>query len=279
MSISKLLGQFHKPLIMGILNLTEDSFSDGAQYLKPSVAIKHAEKLISDGADIIDIGAESTRPGAKPISAGVQWQRIKPILSAIKDKHPTQPISIDTQLAEVAAKSIALGANIINDISALRTDPAMIDLLAEHEEVSVVLMHMQGSPQTMQDSPRYDDVMGEVCAFLKERAHYAMSKGISKSRIILDPGIGFGKTAAHNLTLLAHLDELKALGYRVLLGASRKRFIDYVSASDVKHRLGGSLATTAVACLAQTDLIRVHDVQAHKQFIDLLSAISEAGGS
>lgn len=262
---------------MGILNLTEDSFSDGGYFLAPSAAIAHAEKLIKEGADLLDIGAESTRPGSKPVPVELEWQRIEPVLEALKEKHPAVIISIDTQKAEVAEKAIARGADLINDISALRYDPKMVQLLASHPQIKVILMHMQGRPETMQIEPHYADVLAEVKAFLQERADYAISQGIAQERIVIDPGIGFGKNLDHNLTLLAELESLRDLGFPVLLGASRKRFIDQLSPSPVEQRMGGSLAITMLACLSRIEFIRVHDVQLHRQFLDVLSAIYRAG--
>jgi len=267
----------HKPRIMGILNLTEDSFSDGGKYLDSQKALMEAQNMIRQGLQILDIGAESTRPGSIGVPADLQWQRISPVLSKIKELFPSIQVSIDTQSVEVAAKAITFGADIINDISALGFDPAMAELIAANPQVSVVLMHMQGTPQTMQLDPQYEDVLLEVSEYLEERANYAISKGIDPKRIIIDPGIGFGKTLEHNLQLLANLKQFKALGFPILLGASRKRFISDIYPSAADQRLGGSLATTLWACQEQIDIIRVHDVKAHRQFMDVLSAIYQAG--
>ncbi|MCB5262909.1 MAG: dihydropteroate synthase [Candidatus Cloacimonetes bacterium] len=277
MGINSSIKRFQIPQIMAVLNLTEDSFSDGGYFLDPAAAIEHATTMIQAGAQIIDIGAESTRPGAHELSAELEWQRIQPVLTELKAQNPKILISIDTQKAEVAEKAIALGADIINDISALQYDPAMAKVIATHPRIRVILMHMQGRPQSMQINPQYEDVLAEVLSFLQQRSEYASSQGIAKEQIILDPGIGFGKTLQHNLTLLAELDALSALGYPVLLGASRKSFIDTISASPANQRLGGSLATTMLACLNRADIIRVHDVQVHRQFLDVFSAILAAG--
>ncbi|MCB5252565.1 MAG: dihydropteroate synthase [Candidatus Cloacimonadaceae bacterium] len=277
MSIKNCIQRFQIPQIMAVLNLTEDSFSDGGYYLAPSAAVDHAMAMLQAGAQILDIGAESTRPGSREVDAKLEWQRIQPVLVRIRDLDPNVRISIDTQKAEVAEQAIALGADIINDISALQYDTDMAGLIAAHPQVKVILMHMQGRPQTMQNHPQYDDVLAEVSAFLQQRAEYAISQGIARENIILDPGIGFGKNLQHNLSLLARLDTLSELGYPILLGASRKSFIDRISTAPANQRIGGSLATTILACLNQADIIRVHDVQIHRQFLDVFSAILEAG--
>jgi dihydropteroate synthase len=276
-SIKNIIQRFQIPQIMGVLNLTEDSFSDGGYFLAPAAAVAHALEMIQAGAQILDIGAESTRPGANGVSAELEWQRIQPVLAELKAKSPKVLISIDTQKAEVAKKAIALGANIINDISALQYDPKMVEIIAANPGVKVILMHMQGRPENMQMNPQYEEVAVEVREFLQERAEFAISQGIAKEHIILDPGIGFGKNLQHNLKLLAELDSLTELGYPVLLGASRKGFIDFISNSPPNQRLGGSLATTMLACLNQVSIIRVHDVQPHRQFLDVFAAIMDAG--
>lgn len=277
MSINSSIQRFQIPQIMAVLNLTEDSFSDGGYFLDPMAAVDHAIAMIRAGAQILDIGAESTRPGSSGVPAELEWQRLQPVLMAIKAQAPDILISIDTQKALVAERAIALGADIINDISAMQYDPDMAQVIAAHPAVKVILMHMQGRPETMQINPQYDDVLSEVAGFLQQRADYAISKGIAKERIILDPGIGFGKKLKHNLTLLANLDTLRELGYPLLLGASRKGFIDLISASPANQRVGGSLATTMLACLNRADIIRVHDAQAHRQFLDVFAAILDAG--
>lgn len=262
------------PKIMGIVNLTEDSFSDGGKYLAKDAAIKHAKELISQGADIIDLGAESTRPGSYGISAEEQLERLLPIIMKLKQEHPDTIISVDTQDSIVAKEAIEQGASMINDISALRKDENMAKLIASNPDVSIVLMHMQGTPQTMQENPCYEDVLSEVLAFFKERIEYAQSYGISKDRIIIDPGIGFGKNLQHNLTLLANLKAFKELGVPIMLGASRKSFIDYISPAPADRRVAGSLATTLLALDAKLDCIRVHDVFEHHQFIKVLAAVN-----
>lgn len=259
--------------VMGILNVTEDSFSDGGAYLTLDKAVAQAELMISEGADIIDIGAESTRPGAREMDAGLEAERLIPVIREIKRNHPTIPISVDTRKAAVASLALSEGAEIINDISALRYDPDLAKLLVAHPEIPVVLMHMQGEPQTMQQNPHYRDLGKELMDFFKERIEFCLQLGIH--RIILDPGIGFGKNLTHNLSILANLEFIKELGYPVLLGASRKRFINEIDPSPTSERLGGSLAAVDAALRAGLDYVRVHDVKASHQFIEVQSRILE----
>ncbi len=262
------------PKIMGILNLTEDSFSDGGRYITEDESLKRANELIAEGADIIDLGAESTRPGSCGVSAEIQIERLSPIIMRLRQDHPETDISIDTQDSLVAEYAIKLGASIINDISALRTDENMARIIAKNPKTKIILMHMQGTPQTMQDNPYYEDVISEVLAFFEERIDYAQSCGIDRDRIIIDPGIGFGKNLQHNLSLLSNLKAFKELDVPVILGASRKRFIDNISPALVDRRIAGSLATTLFALDAKLDYIRVHDVFEHHQFIKVFSAIN-----
>jgi len=269
--------RLHIPLIMGILNLTADSFSDGGRWLEPELAVSHALQMLNDGAEIIDIGAESTRPGALGISEDEEWGRIEPVLRMLREESPKCRISIDTQKSYVAEQAIRAGANMINDISALEYDPRLAEVMSANPEVELVLMHMQGRPQSMQVNPQYEDVVQEVKQYLISRMQYAISQGISENNIYLDPGIGFGKTPGHNLALLAHLDEYK--GYKLLLGASRKSFIGKIINSNPDHRLGGSLATTMQAMLAGVSIIRVHDVFEHHQFIQVAAAIMKQKGA
>ncbi|OQC04830.1 MAG: Dihydropteroate synthase [Candidatus Cloacimonetes bacterium ADurb.Bin089] len=264
------------PVLMGILNVTEDSFSDGAQFLDRELAVKHTEKMIAEGAEIIDMGAESTRPGSLPVPADIQIQRIIPILSYLKEKYPEVTFSVDTQKATVAEKAIEFGASIINDISALRTDPALADLLSEHPKVKVILMHMQGTPYTMQLNPVYQDVLQEINDFFQERIDFCLTKGILKENIMLDPGIGFGKNLEHNLTILANLKTFKEFGLPLVVGASRKSFIDKISPSSPSQRLGGCLAAALVSACEGINILRVHDVLLHKQFFEVLTVIAKA---
>ena len=264
------------PVLMGILNVTEDSFSDGAQFLDRELAVKHTEKMIAEGAEIIDMGAESTRPGSLPVPADIQIQRIIPILSYFKEKYPEVTFSVDTQKATVAEKAIEFGASIINDISALRTDPALADLLSAHPKVKVILMHMQGTPYTMQLNPVYQDVLQEIKDFFQERIDFCLTKGILKENIMLDPGIGFGKNLEHNLTILANLKTFKEFGLPLVVGASRKSFIDKISPSSPSQRLGGCLAAALVSACEGINILRVHDVLLHKQFFEVLTVIAKA---
>ncbi len=264
------------PVLMGILNVTEDSFSDGAQFLDRELAVKHTEKMIAEGAEIIDMGAESTRPGSLPVPADIQIQRIIPILSYLKEKYPEVTFSVDTQKATVAEKAIEFGASIINDISALRTDPALADLLSAHPKVKVILMHMQGTPYTMQLNPVYKDVLKEINDFFQERIDFCLTKGILKENIMLDPGIGFGKNLEHNLTILANLKTFKEFGLPLVVGASRKSFIDKISPSSPSQRLGGCLAAALVSACEGINILRVHDVLLHKQFFEVLTVIAKA---
>lgn len=261
------------PVLMGILNLTEDSFSDGSLYLDGVKACLHAQKMLAEGAQIIDLGAESTRPGALPVSAAKQLERLLPVLGTLRNKHPKVLFSIDTQDSRVARETISKGADIINDISALRSDPPMAAVLASHPRVKIVLMHMQGTPETMQNNPRYQDVLAEVYNFFKERIAFCLSEGILAENIILDPGIGFGKNLEHNLILLANLHVFKSLGCPLLLGASRKSFINLITPASPQDRLEGTLATAVNAIIDGVQYLRVHDVQAHARFIAVLQAI------
>ncbi|MCD4818265.1 MAG: dihydropteroate synthase [Candidatus Cloacimonetes bacterium] len=261
-------------LLMGILNITPDSFSDGGDFLKVEDAVKQVEKMISEGVDIIDIGGESTRPGAQEIGVEDEIRRIIPVIEAIRKKFQI-PISIDTTKAIVAEKAIQIGANIINDISALSFDERMVGVLQKNERIPVILMHMKGTPQSMQKEPFYDDVIQEICDFFDERIKFCIESGIEKERIIIDPGIGFGKRQEDNLKILQRLKEFHSLGVPVLLGASRKSFINKIYESQPFERLSGSLATTALSFENNIQVVRVHDVKPHKQLIKTLKAIKE----
>jgi dihydropteroate synthase len=249
----------HKTLIMGILNTTPDSFSDGGQYNTIPTAIQRAKTLIQQGADIIDIGGESTRPGARPVSEQEEIQRTQPLIKALRQTHPNQLISIDTTKASVAEAALNAGANIINDISALRHDPAMAPLAAQ-SRAGIILMHMQGTPQTMQDNPTYTDVFTNVHHHLEQRMQAALQAGIKRNAIVIDPGIGFGKTLEHNLELLRNLHRFTPLA-PVLVGLSRKRFIGTITQREnTADRLPGSLAAAAYALSKGIHILRVHDV-------------------
>jgi dihydropteroate synthase len=267
------------PLVMGVLNVTPDSFSDGNEYFEPARAVERAFGMISEGADIIDVGPESTRPGAQPVSAAEQIARAIPVIEAIREKDDRVAISIDTRLASVARAALSAGADMVNDVSALRDDPEMVEVVAA-SGTAVVLMHIRGVPADMQrgGGPQYDDVVGEVAAFLDERRGYAVSRGIDPSRIIFDPGIGFGKRVEHNLLIMRHLDRFVALGQPVMVGASRKSFIGSVlGIEEPKHREAGSLACVAIAVMAGAAIVRVHDVRPAVEVVRLCSAIRQAG--
>jgi dihydropteroate synthase len=258
--------------IMGILNVTPDSFSDGGLYLQPEQAIKHAETMLAAGADIIDVGGQSSRPGAVPIPAEVEQERAVPVIREIVQRYGAL-VSVDTYRANVAAAALDAGAVLVNDISAMRFDAQMAPLIARRG-ASVALMHMQGTPQTMQQAPSYRHVLDEVYHFLAERLDCALQYGISRQRIVLDPGFGFGKTVQHNLDLLHSLGHLRALGQPLLVGTSRKSFLGHVLRRQVWDRLEGTLATVLYAVLHGAVLVRVHDVAAVAQTVRLLEALN-----
>lgn len=259
---------------MGILNVTPDSFSDGRQFLSADKAIDHGLQMLADGAAIIDIGPESTRPGSLPVEPAEQIRRAIPVIEALR-KQTNVPISIDTANPDVAAAALDAGASIINDVTAL-SNPQMTALTAAGQ-VPVVLMHAQGTPATMQHNPHYTDVVAEVKTWLLERAAVAQQAGIPKERIFLDPGIGFGKTTDHNLTLLNYLDALTAAGFRVLVGTSRKRFIGQLTGKDTPaDRLYGTAATVALAIAKGASIVRVHDVAQMADVVKIANAIVRA---
>jgi dihydropteroate synthase len=263
----------HRVRLMGIVNVTPDSFSDGGRFLAPDRAIAHARELAAGGADLLDIGGESTRPGAREVSTEEELARVAPVLEGIRDVDA--PISIDTSKAAVAVASLDAGAEIVNDVTALRHDPALAGLCAERE-CTVVLMHMQGTPRTMQENPTYDDVVDDVKAFLAERIEFAVGEGIAEERIWVDPGIGFGKTVDHNLELLRRLAELRELGRPVVVGSSRKRFIGELTGREVDDRLGGTIASNVLALRAGADVLRVHDVAESRQALLVAGSILDA---
>jgi dihydropteroate synthase len=258
--------------IMGILNVTPDSFSDGGLYLQPEQALKHAETMLAAGADIIDVGGQSSRPGAVPVAAEVEQERAVPVIREIVQRYGAL-VSIDTYRASVAAAALDVGAVLVNDISAMRFDAQMAPLIARRG-ASVALMHMQGTPQTMQQAPSYRHVLDEVYRFLAERLDCALQYGIARQRIVLDPGFGFGKTVQHNLDLLHSLGHLRALGQPLLVGTSRKSFLGHVLRRQVWDRLEGTLATVIYAVLHGAVLVRVHDVVAVAQTVRLLEALN-----
>ncbi len=262
------------PKVMGILNVTPDSFSDGGQFDSEASACLQAEAFVASGADIIDIGGESTRPFADPVSESVELQRVIPPIQAIRRKFSI-PISVDTTKAEVARRALEAGADIINDISALRKDPQMVSLLQE-TDVPLIIMHMKGTPGDMQINPEYDDVVREICGFFEERLGWMEQKGINRERIILDPGIGFGKKLSHNLSILKHLDEFKKFGCPVLLGHSRKSFIKDICGLGVEARDLPTAVVSALACNMDVDIIRVHDVVSTRIALQMAVAVNAA---
>lgn len=265
-----------RPFVMGIVNVTPDSFSDGGQFDDLPRAVEHGLKLVADGADILDIGGESTRPGAQPVGEAEEIARTVPVIEALR-RETAIPISIDTMKPGVARAAFTAGATIWNDVNALRAQGAL-ETTAELG-ATVCLMHMKGEPRTMQDAPAYDDVAGEVEAFLLERAKAAMAAGIPGSRIWIDPGIGFGKTLQHNLELLRSIQALSAHGFPLLIGASRKRFIAAIDeGSQSDNRLGGSLAVALHAAASGAAILRVHDVRETVQALKVSAAIEGIEG-
>jgi dihydropteroate synthase len=260
-------------LIMGIVNLTPDSFYDGGRLADVASARDHALSLVADGADILDLGAESSRPGAEPVTAAEEQARLLPVLEALSEC--PVPISVDTYHAETARAALARGAAMINDISALRHDPAMAGVIAE-SGCPCVLMHMQGTPRNMQRDPRYGNVVDEICAFFEERLAAAEAAGIAREQIWLDPGFGFGKTVAHNLTLLKELAAFRRFGLPVLIGTSNKSTIGAVLGTEVHDRREGTAATVAVSIVAGAHCVRVHDVKAMGRVVRMTEAIQQA---
>jgi dihydropteroate synthase len=245
------------PRVMGIVNVTPDSFSDGGAFLEPRAAIAHGYELVAEGAEILDIGGESTRPGAAPVAEQVELRRVLPVLEGLADTGAQ--LSIDTFKLNVARAAVERGATLVNDVTALRHDPEIAGLVAD-TGCELCLMHMLGEPRTMQDAPAYDDVVSDVKAFLEERLAFAVGQGVPEDRILLDPGIGFGKTTDHNLQLLLRLDELVAIGRPIVIGTSRKTFLGRIAGRDVNQRLGGTIATNVLALERGASVFRVHDV-------------------
>ncbi len=258
--------------IMGVVNTTPDSFSDGGKFDSLDKAFAHAQSLIADGADIIDIGGESTRPGAQPVEPEEEIRRTVPLIAALREVSAI-PISIDTSKPEVMQAAVAAGASMINCIWALRLDNALE--VAAELEVPVCLMHMQGTPQTMQQDPRYDDVVGEVSDFLRRRIDAALAAGIAEERLLIDPGFGFGKTIEHNLRLLKALPQLRRLGRPLLVGLSRKKMIGTILDKPADQRLYGSLSLAVTAALLGADILRVHDVAETADAVGMVRAFGE----
>jgi dihydropteroate synthase len=256
--------------LMGVVNVTPDSFSDGGLYLDPEAAIAHGRELAQDGAAILDVGGESTRPGAESVSEAEELRRVVPAIEGLAGTDAL--ISVDTSKAAVAGAALDAGAEIVNDVTALRGDPAMAALCADRG-ATVILMHMAGTPRTMQEHPVYADVVGEVKAFLSERLQAAVAAGVAEDRVWLDPGIGFGKTVEHNLELLRRLGELRDLGRPLVVGASRKSFIGKIDGSAPGDRIGGTIASSVLAAVKGASVLRVHDVAAVGQALAVTTAI------
>ena len=257
--------------IMGIVNVTPDSFSDGGEFLDPERAIAHGRELAAEGADVLDIGGESTRPGAEGVIAEEELARVAPVIEALARDHGPA-ISIDTSKLAVAEAALSLGARMVNDVTALRAEPDLAALCAERR-CELVLMHMLGDPRTMQENPVYEDVVDDVKAFLAERIEFAVSQGVAEERIWIDPGIGFGKTVEHNLELHRRLRELGELGRPIAFGSSRKNFIGRLTGADVEHRLGGTIASNVIAYANGASMLRVHDVAPMRQALTVADAI------
>lgn len=262
-----------RTLIMGILNVTPDSFSDGGDYFLPDSAIHRGVDLLQAGADILDIGGESTRPGAESVSASEEVHRLGPVISGILNTRSNAVISVDTTKAAVADQMLNLGAKIINDISGMQFDDEMPGVIAKHQ-CPVVLMHIQGTPRTMQTNPVYDDVITDILQYFTQRIEWAKSSGIKDRQIILDPGIGFGKTVEHNLQIIANLKRFTSLGYPVMVGASRKSFIGKILDLSVDQRLGGSLAAAVISVWNGAKILRVHDVTETVRALRLTDALN-----
>ena len=267
----KLPGSSSKPLLMGVLNVTPDSFSDGGLHLDPAAAVTRAHEMVELGADLIDIGGESTRPGAGRVSPEEQLKRVLPVIRQLQQELPPElPISIDTASTVVAG---AAGAAIVNDISAGRDDPGMFRLVAE-AGVPYIIMHMQGTPSTMQDNPQYTDVVEEIKSFLQERAAAARDEGVMQENLVIDPGIGFGKSKRDNLDIIVNLDHFTATGYKVMLGASRKRFMGSIcDITSYSELVGATCATTAIGVFAGVSILRVHDIKENRQALDVAWAL------
>jgi dihydropteroate synthase len=265
------------PRIMGILNVTPDSFSDGGEWFDFDEAVAHGRLLVSEGADILDVGGESTRPGAAPVSLDEELRRVVPVVAVLRETGAQ--MSVDTMKLAVAEAAVDAGATLVNDVSAFRHEPALAGFVAERG-CDCCLMHMLGEPRTMQDDPRYDDVVDDVRAFLEERAAFAVGEGVPEGRILVDPGIGFGKTLAHNLELLRRLDEITALGFPVVIGTSRKSFLARLTGREDPHeRVAATIATTVLALERGASVFRVHDVAPTKDALAVATATLRADGA
>jgi len=259
------------PLVMGILNVTPDSFSDGGRYTDQDDALRHAMEMVNDGADIIDIGGESTRPGSQPVSQDEELSRVIPVIRSLV-READVLISIDTQKSAVAEAALQSGAHIVNDVSAGTHDSDMLRVVSEQGAV-YIMMHMQGTPKTMQESPSYEQVLQDINQYFNKRLHATDIQGINRDNIILDPGVGFGKTLDDNLDLISHMNSFSTHGCPVMLGASRKSFIGLIDDSPVDRRLGGSLAAVLAGYMGKVDIFRVHDVHETRQALNIFTAI------
>ena len=262
--------KLNRPHVMGIVNVTPDSFSDGGKFSSTDMAVEHALKLIAEGADILDVGGESTRPGAHPVSLDEELSRVIPVIETLS-KLTTVPISIDTYKPEVMRQAIVAGADIVNDVRALQ-EPGALDVVAK-SQAGVCLMHMQGTPQTMQLEPNYEDVVAEVKQFLIDRMNIAIRHGIVKNRILIDPGFGFGKTRAHNISLIQHLDALNVIDQPLLVGLSRKSVLGAITGGDEVQRLYASIAASVISAMKGAKILRVHDVKATVDALKVVAAI------
>jgi dihydropteroate synthase len=261
--------------VMGVVNVTPDSFSDGGCYLDPAAAIDRGLDLAREGATVLDVGGESTRPGAQGVAVEVELERVVPVIGGLVAARPPARISIDTSKARVAAAALALGATMVNDVTALRADPELAEVVAS-SRAELCIMHMLGTPRTMQDAPRYSDVVDEVKRFLEERLAFAVAHGVDERRIIVDPGIGFGKTVAHNVELIRRLGEIVAIGRPVLIGTSRKSFLAGLTGRPVDQRLAGTIASNVIAYQLGARLFRVHDVGPLCDALSVASALSRS---
>lgn len=262
--------KLNRPHVMGIVNVTPDSFSDGGKYTSTQAAVCHALTLIAEGADILDIGGESTRPGAAPVSLDEEISRVIPVIEALKGVS-TVPLSIDTYKPEVMRQAIAAGADMVNDVRALQ-EPGALDVLVK-SHVGICLMHMQGNPMTMQMSPHYEDVVIEVGQFLADRLQVCLSHGVAKNRIVLDPGFGFGKTREHNISLIQQLEKLHSIGLPLLVGLSRKSVLGAIAGGDENQRLYASIAASVISAMKGAKIVRVHDVKATVDALKVVAAI------
>ena len=266
-----------RTVVMGIVNVTPDSFSDGGLFLEPARAIEHGLRMAEEGADIIDVGGESSRPGSDPLPLEEELRRIIPTIEGLAS-HLTIPISVDTYKSGVAERAVEAGAQIINDISGLHLDPQMVSVAARYD-TPLIIMHIRGTPKTMQQNPRYDDLMGEIIAYLREGIARAEEAGVDPQKVIVDPGIGFGKRIEDNLVILDRLDDLTVLGRPILVGTSRKSFIGAVLNLEVHERGIGTLAAVAVSVLKGAHIVRVHEVASVRQVVDMVDAVISEGGA